>query len=75
MTMKELAEYRKRSGVSMSELAKEIGVTKGYINNIEKSNAGNEDVSQDTKNKYAKGIHSILIKRVKQDNKKEAQGE
>ena len=67
MNMQQLADYRIRCGIKMTALAKEMGVTKGYINNIEKGNTGNKLVSEEEKQRYAKSIHSILNKRVQKD--------
>lgn len=65
MTMQELANYRKKMKITQVALANEMGVSKGYINNIEKGNAGNEGVSEETKKQYAGAIHRILIAQVK----------
>ena len=69
MTMKELADFRKRMGITQVQVADEMGVSKGYINNLEKGNGKNATASDDEKKRYSKAIRDIQIKKVKGEQK------
>lgn len=73
MTIKEFAQYRMRYAVTMPEIAKEMGVSKSYINNIEKQNASNEGISEETMQKLLKALYTVVQNRNKpQVTKKKA---
>lgn len=65
--MKELADFRKRLGITQVQVADEMGVSKGYINNLEKGNGKNSTASDDEKKRYSKAIRDIQIKKVKSE--------
>ena len=65
MTVKEFAQYRMRYGVTMIELAKEMDVSRSYINNIEKQNNGNEGISEETMQKLLKALYTVVQNRNK----------
>ncbi|MHC1746939.1 MAG: helix-turn-helix domain-containing protein [Cellulosilyticaceae bacterium] len=69
MTIKELANYRIRCGITMYALAKKMGQARQFINNIEKGNENNIWVSDEMKEKYAQAIHEILQEQSNKTNK------
>lgn len=65
MTLPEFREYRLRYNVKMTEIAKEMGVTKAYINNLERGHKGNENASEETIQRLLNALYVIVDKRNK----------
>lgn len=63
MTVKEFAQYRLRYDVPMADLAKEMGVSRSYINNVEKQNGNNEGISEETMQKMLNALYAVVHKR------------
>lgn len=63
LNMEQLTQFRLRNGVTMYALAKKMGVTRGYLNNIEKGI--NPFVSDEQKEKYLQCLYAIVAERKK----------
>lgn len=60
MTMQRLADYRMRCNISMVALAKEMNVSRQYIDQLEKGKGNNKTVSDSEKDKYLHALYRIV---------------
>ncbi|ADZ82912.1 helix-turn-helix domain-containing protein [Cellulosilyticum lentocellum] len=67
MNMQQLAEYRIRCEITMSALAKALGMPRQQLNNTEKGNGRNQYASCEFKEKYINAINKIMMERMEKE--------